>query len=309
MSGIFEANEGYGVYEYGDAYGEADAAGLGAAPSSAYTGRGYTGREHGYVSRDLISRAGNGRRGYVSRHQPGYGDDGFGLAANPIGWRCPPGSAEVYPGSGSFSGGSCLSPGGLVLPVQLCPDGWTQTLPGMCTEGLPSQLPPPPAGSTPCPPGQVGFPSLGLPCAPIPGVTQSSPPMIPPGCPEGQVGWPGILPCTTIAGLPPIPGTPPPQAAPMCPPGQLGWPPTIPCMMIPATPPGVPPTIVVPPIPTPPPAQPPPTAAPPAAPPVAKAGLPSWALPVGIGVVALGATVLLLGGKKKATPNRRRRAA
>ncbi len=300
------AYEGFGVYEYGDAYGEAD--GLGAAPSSAYTGRGYTGREHGYVSNEYTGYTGRGGyTGHPRRQVPiytGYNGEGFGLAANPIGWRCPPGSAEVYPGSGSFAGGNCLGGTGLVAPVQMCPNGWTQTLPGVCTEGLPSQLPPPPAGSTPCPPGQVGFPSLGLPCAPIPGTTQAGPPMIPPACPEGQVGWPPVIPCTTIAGLPPIPGTPPPQAAPMCPPGQLGWPPTIPCMTIPATPQGVPPTIMVPPLPTPPVAQPP--AAPP--PPVAKAGLPSWALPVGIGAVAIGAAALLLG-KKKATPNRRRRAA
>lgn len=211
------------------------------------------------------------------------GTGGFGDA------QCPPGShAVVDPfGSGVFV---CM-PDSPSVPAAPLPTG--------------------------CPTGQVGFPSLGIPCTPMPGQPQTVPPISAPQCPDGQIGWPSLgLPCMTVPNAPPPPGpTPAPQATNPCPSGQFGWPPFVPCMALPATPSappagGCPPgTFGLPPNCMSFPAAPPPVAPRPAAPPSAPTAPPPSTTPwmtyglIGAGVLA----VVYIMKPKRAVANRRHR--
>lgn len=218
---------------------------------------------------------------------------GLGLVPGDEG--CPPNTSRF-----GIPGGQCLTltPG----TSQTCPPGSTPTpdLLGflVCTPG--GAAPPLPVNT--CPDGQMGFPSLGIPCTPIPGQPQVAPPSSAPQCPDGQLGWPSLgLPCMAVPGAP-QPSITPPQAQNTCGAGQIGWPPYVPCMALPAAPAAPPGVTPCPPgtvglfpncfaIPgTPPPVAPRPPNVPvgPNGQPPASAPLPSWVLPVAIGAGLLG---------------------
>jgi hypothetical protein len=189
-----------------------------------------------------------------------------------------------------------------------CPSGSTQAVDpfgsglSICMpEGQGAGPAPLPSG---CPSGQIGFPSLGIPCTAIPGQPQSSPPAAPPQCADGQTGWPLFgIPCLAVPTAPQ--SAPAPTTPNQCPPGQIGWPAQgIPCMSIPVTPTG---PITPPPGPRPvsPIIPPPPPATPKPAPVVQASATPKWVVPVAIGVGAV-ALLAMFSKPRRARPNRRR---